>query len=70
MGAIRKKISLISDSPARQVRFTIIRLIDFDSSFNDETLTAIKSGDSKEWFINLCNKTFGDLEHLKTIPNW
>ncbi len=55
--------------------YALNRLTDFNSSYNDETLTEIKSGDSKEWFVNLCIKTFGDLEHLKTmhtefIFNW
>lgn len=47
--------------------YALNRLTDFNLSHNEGTLNEIKSGDSKEWFVNLCNKTFGNLEHLNTL---
>jgi hypothetical protein len=43
------------------------RLNDFNDDFDEETLNEIKNGDSKEWFVNLCNKTYGNLDNLKSI---
>lgn len=47
--------------------YALNRLKDFNEDFNNDTLNEIKKGDSKEWFVNLCHKTYGSLDNLKSM---
>lgn len=47
--------------------YALSRLVNFDKTPKTKYLKNIKKGDSKEWFVNLCKETYGDLIYLKAI---
>ncbi len=55
--------------------YALNRITDLHGEQNGKILDEIKNGDTKKWFINLCEKIYGDKEnldalHREFIINW